>query len=248
MLKTAILALQCRKRVRDAKKLFDELKKEQKDVGKLKSMNEKLKEEMSSLRAMLAAQAKESAASVEHERALSEKQKQIDDLEKRIAELEKQLLEAKSKVQKLELDLEKQIEEAVRDKDQIQHLQHSRRKSQFSGPDSPRGHRKSSSGEANAGFFRRHPATDTSAGPVPSDYVSPEMLAEHRSRVARLEDELESERKMRREADAEIIRLRAAANGVKLDPDMVNDLLSPQLDSARSEENSWTGDETPKNR
>jgi hypothetical protein len=49
------LALQCRKRHRDAIHAMLELKKEQKDVGKLKGHNEKLKEEMASLRAMLAA-------------------------------------------------------------------------------------------------------------------------------------------------------------------------------------------------
>ena len=72
MLKSAILALQCRHRVRVAKKVLDEFKKEQKDVGKLKGMNEKLKTEMASLRAMLASQAKESAANEEHTKALAE--------------------------------------------------------------------------------------------------------------------------------------------------------------------------------
>ena len=230
MLKSAILALQCAQRSRVARAIFTELMKEQKDVGKLKGMNEKLKEEMSTLRAMLAAQGKERAASEEHTKALAEKQSRIEELEQRIAEIEKELAEAKEKVQQLEANLKRQQSETVRDKEQISSLQ--------------KGHRKSTSSENP--IARRRPSNDaTNIMPsIPSDYVSPEVLNTHRAKVAILEDELENERKLRREADGEIIRLRAAANGVKLDAEMVNDLLAPQSDTGKSEESSFA-DESP---
>jgi myosin-5 len=228
-IKSAVLALQCAKRRKDAKYILDEFKKEQKDVGKLKNMNSKLKEEMTSLRAMLAAQAKQGAATKEHERALAVKQKEIDDLEKRVAELEKELLEAKSVVQKIESDLGNQRTMSAQDKDTIAQM----KKRGF-----------------DPKLGRRPPAIETGAPPeaAPSGSVSPEVLAEHRSHVARLEEELEGERRFRREADGEIIKLRAAINGVKLDDTMVRDLLapSPSASGFTSEENSVAGDDPAK--
>lgn len=232
-LKSAVLTLQCRKRVRDAKSVLDELKKEQKDVGKLKGMNEKLKQDMASLRAMLAAQAKESAASDQHTKELAEKQKEIDNLEKRIADLEKELADAKSLATQLESDLAAQKKISAQDQDKIHHLQKRRNHSarNLEASDSPRSH-------------RRRPSTDGSGGmpSIPSDYISPDILAEHLARVAKLEEELENERQLRREADGEIIKMRAAVNGVRLDEEMVNDLLSPQVDNMKSEESSVVSD------
>lgn len=232
-LKSAVLALQCRKRVRDAKRVMDELKKEQKDVGKLKGMNEKLKQEMASLRAMLAAQAKESAASDQHSKEIAQKQKEIDSLEKRIAQLEKELDDAKSLVTQLESDLAAQKKLSAQDQDKINHLQKRRTASvrNLEAPDSPRPH-------------RRRPSTDAAGAMpnIPSDYISPDILAEHLARVAKLEEELENERQLRREADGEIIKMRAAVNGVRLDEEMVNDLLSPQVDNTKSEESSVVSD------
>ena len=49
MLKSAIITLQCRTRVKIAKKLLKGLMGEQKDIGKLKENNERLKMEMNSL-------------------------------------------------------------------------------------------------------------------------------------------------------------------------------------------------------
>lgn len=131
-LKSAVLSLQCQKRAGDARKVFNELKKEQKDVGKLKGMNQKLKDEMATLRAMLAAQAKESKASVEHERALAEKQARIAELEKRVAQIEKELEEAKQTVEKLETELKRQAEQSSKDKETIYQL-----KSRGVGPSPP---------------------------------------------------------------------------------------------------------------
>uniref|UniRef100_A0A7S3L5G5 Myosin motor domain-containing protein n=1 Tax=Amphora coffeiformis TaxID=265554 RepID=A0A7S3L5G5_9STRA len=225
-IRSAVLSLQCAKRARDAKSILNEMKKEQKDVGKLKNMNTKLKEEMASLRAMLAAQAKESSASLEYERALAAKQKEIDELEKRVAELEKDLNDAKKFVEKLETELSDQRQSSAQDKETI--LQMKKR-----------------------GFdpnHKRRPSADP--GPpqnIPTDYVNPEILAEHRSHVARLEEELEGEKRLRREVEGEVYKLRAAMNGVKLDEEMIRGLMdpSPSPSGFTSEENSVTGDESP---
>lgn len=227
MLKAAILALQCAARTRTARKYFNELKKEQKDVGKLKQNNERLKEEMASLRAMLAAQAKESAAGAEHQRELQEKENRIATLEKRIVEIEKELAAAKKLVEQLESNLARQKEDAVQDKDQIQQLRSHRYRQSMDSPISKHS-RKTSSGGSGA---LPVPLPDGS----PSDYVSPEALAQHRAKVAILEEELEEERRLRRAADGEIIKLRAAINGVKLNEDDVKALLAPQLSGLRSE-------------
>ena len=68
--------------------------------------------------------------------------------------------------------------------------------------------------------------------PMPSNYVSPEILEQHQANIAHLEEELEAERKLRREADGEIIKLRATINGVKLQDSEVQDLLAQQLETA----------------
>ena len=223
MLKSAIIALQCSARRRIAIKELTELKKEQKDVGKLKNANVKLKEEMATLRAMLNAQAKESAAGAAHTKELKEKEEQIAVLEKRIAEIEKELEEARATVQKLESDMKRQAEEVAHDKSELSQLRGSRHKSKRM-PDSPPIHRRVSS----TGIHEPVPEG------MPENYVSPAVLHEHMSKVARLEEELEDERLMRREADGEIIKLRAAINGVSLNPDDVKALLAPQQSGTAS--------------
>lgn len=239
-LKSSVLALQCATRSRTAIKILTELKKEQKDVGKLKANNEKLKEEMASLRAMLAAQAKESAAGEAHSRELEEKEKRIAELEKKIADIEKELEAAKKLVEKLEADIARQLEESKLDKEQLKNLQHRQRRSQPQAPDSPvaRHKRRTSS----SGSMPQIPLPEG----IPADYVSPDVLAEHRARVATLEEELEAERRVRREADGEIIKLRAAINGVKLNEEDVKALLSPQVGMRSepfSEESSFADSE-----
>jgi hypothetical protein len=230
-----------------AKRLLDELKKEQKDVGKLKNANEKLKQEMASLRAMLASQAKESAANKAHAKEIAEKEERIAELEKRIIEIEKELEAARKTVEKLEADLEKQQSEAFKDKEEMQKLRKHRPALRSSG-----------SGEWGnvSAHHQRSQTTDGTtfnASAVPADYVSPEVLAAHRARVATLEEELEAERKFRREADGEIIRLRAHINGVELNDADVNALLARKLEGApglrseaMSEESSFAGDEPDK--
>jgi hypothetical protein len=236
--KSAVIALQCRTRERTAKSLLFELKKEQKDVGKLKQNNEKLKEEMASLRAMLSAQAKQGAADSAHAIELAAKEKQIADLEKRIAQIEKELEEAKALIEKLEMEAKRYHEESVQDKETIRGLQsrrpgviHTRSGSFIEDPPSPGSRRKRNiSGDSGIVSALSQPPPG-----VPANYVSPEELAKHRSKVAILEEELEAERKFRRQADGEIIKLRAKVNGVELNDDDVNDLLAQRLDTPRSE-------------
>lgn len=227
MLVSASIALQCKCRESIAKNMFRELMKEQKDVGKLKENNEKLKEEMASLRAMLSAQAKQGAANLAHEKEIQAKEKDILALEKKISDLEKELTIAQNKVEQLEASAQNQEAIIAKDKEQIKRLQTMRpqqiatRSMSGSGddPGSPKSHRRRKSGEAN-------PLVP------PANYVSPEVLADHRANVAKLQEELEIERKFRREADGEIIKLRAKINGVELNDADVNDLLAQKLGTA----------------
>jgi myosin heavy subunit len=219
-LQSAILALQCATRVRIASKIRKGLMGEQKDIGKLKENNEKLKMEMQSLKAMLAAQAKEDASAVAHARDLDVKEKQIAELEKRVAELEKQLASEKLVIEKLEAELVKQKQQMAE------------------APSSPRGHRKRQSGNPSPAY------TSSSSLEVvgemgqhvqmpsfSSNHVSPEVLAQHRANVSRLEEELAAERKHRREADGEIIKLRAEISGVELNDNEVDALLAQKLEA-----------------
>lgn len=238
MLKSATIALQCAARSRVARKVLFELQKEQKDVGKLKLNNEKLKQEMASLRAMLAAQAKGAEADAEHEAELAVKEEQIKELEARVTEIEKELDAAKKLVEDLEAEVVQQKKLSAQDKEQINKLQHVRR---YDAPVQQQAHTRTVSEGTPI------------AGGMPSNYVSPEVVNQHRAHVARLEEKLENERQLRREADGEIIKLRAAINGVKLDEGMVSALLSPQEEGAQSlksgatsEESSLVGDEKPR--
>ena len=66
---------------------------------------------------------------------------------------------------------------------------------------------------------------------LPANYVSPEVVAKHRAQLVRYEEELRAERKLRRNADGEIIKLRAAINGVQLNDSEVDELLAQKLDA-----------------
>ena len=73
---------------------------------------------------------------------------------------------------------------------------------------------------------------------LPSNFVSPDVLAKHKHKVSKLEEELRAERKLRRDADGEIIKLRAAINGVQLNEAEVNDLLAQKLHETPSSKES----------
>ncbi len=222
-LKSAVLALQCRTRVIIATKELKELKGEQKDIGKLKENNEKLKLEMQSLKAMLAAQAKEDASNIKHTLELEAKQQEIDRLEKRVAELENLLSLEKATIEKLEAEIRVQQEQAAEDIANAQLRVSTHRPLAAPGAQhlhkSPHHEPRVSDAELAA----------MSMPNLPANYVSPEMVAKHRASVARMEEELKAERKLRREADGEIIKLRAAINGVQLNDSEVEALLAQKL-------------------
>jgi len=209
-LKSAIIALQCCQRRGAAKFVFAQIKKDQKNVGKLKDHNEKLKMEMASLRAMLQAQAASNAGKAESEKAIKEKQDEIDLLEARIAELESDLAAEKENVKKLENDLNVQKQNNQQLGRDLQ-FQKDRALQAPSSP-TPGFQRKGSGGH------ERKPSSGTSQAAPPSPVavvvgatVTPEALAAHRAEVARLEEQLEEERRMTRMARTEIKNLRAVA-------------------------------------
>lgn len=227
-LKSAILALQCRMRVKIATKALKELKGEQKDIGKLKENNEKLKMEMQSLKAMLAAQAKEDASNIKHIQELEAKQQEIDRLEKRVAELEHLLSLEKATVEKLEAQIRAQQEQAAEDIANVQ-LRASMHRPSTAPHKSPHHEPRVSDAELHS----------MSMPSLPSNNVSPEVVAKHRAAVAHMEEELKAERKLRREADGEIIKLRAAINGVQLNDAEVEALLAQKLQGAPKKAERW---------
>jgi DNA repair exonuclease SbcCD ATPase subunit len=221
-----------------------ELKKEQKDIGKLKENSEKLKREMASLKAMLNAQAKQDTSRVENEKEMQAKQAEIDRLEKRVAVLEDELEKKKALVNQMEEKLAAQKEKSALELSKLQHQVHhlgSHRRTAT--PTSPGGQRRASPSPRT----REHKTADGDA-PLPSlleeTSVSPEMLAKHQAQVVRLEEELEAERNHRRQADGEIIKLRAAINGVQLNDSDVSALLPKTLESGlRVDANMITEDD-----
>jgi len=223
-----MLSLQCRERKRVATAVMNELKKEQKDVGKLKQNNEKLKTEMASLRAMLAAQAKEGESEARNARELDAKQAEISRLERRIAELEHELQESKKVVDKLEGDMKNQANQFAAEREQLEQRAHysanTAKRASTVMPSSP------------MGKGRKTP--DAALAPLPEGEkgitVNPELLAHQRAHVQKLEEQLETEKKARRDADGEIIKLRAAINGVKLKDSEVDALLGKQQAAAQA--------------
>ena len=221
--RSAVISLQCVQRKRVATKALNELKREQKDVGKLKQNNEKLKSEMASLRAMLAAQAKEGQSAASNKEEIEKKQKEIAHLEKRVAELEQELEEAKKLVQKIENDMKNQSAQFELEREQIekrvQYQTASRASTVMPGEKSP----------MNMGRKRPEPVDIQPVAEGESGVtVNPDHLKQQRLHVQRLEDQLEAEKKLRREADGEIIKLRAAINGVSLKDNEVDSLLGKQ--------------------
>jgi len=208
MLKSGIIALQCKTRCMIAKKVLKGFQGEQKDIGKLKENNEVLKKEMQSLKAMLAAQAKEGASNLAHEKELEDKQAEIDRLDKRVKVLEKEVADNKATIEKLEADLATQKENAAQAPMHVTDI-------------SPMPSRQISD------------ATGAPQMPnMPKNYVSPEVVAKHRKHLATLEQELKAERDLRREADGEVIKLRASINGVELDDKEVDALLAQKVEEA----------------
>jgi len=194
-LKSAINSLQCRVRQGIAKKVFEQVKREAKDMGKVKEHNEKLKAEMASLKAMLQAQAANDAGKEKSEKAIKEKQDEIDRLESRIAQLEAALAKEKKKVQKLENNLSSQKEG---NRKLTSDLQYQREKTAT--VQTPMRRKHSSEGVT---------AEQLAEAVVIGATVSSEDLAQHHAEVARLEEELEEERKMSRAMRTQIKNLKS---------------------------------------
>ena len=225
---SAVISLQCRERKREATAVLNELKREQKDVGKLKQNNEKLKNEMASLRAMLAAQAKEGESEARNAKELQAKQDEIDRLEKRISELERELEHSKKLVEKLEGDIASKTTQHGREMEQMeQRLQYAASQASSRSPSAMPGSPQSPKRKVSA------PVAEIPALPEGEDgvTVNPELLARQRAHVQKLEDQLEAEKMLRREADAEIIKLRAASSGVNLGDAEVDALLGKKKEA-----------------
>ena len=221
-LKSATVALQCCLRRRIAKTTLAQLKHEQKDMGKLKENNEKLKMEMASLKAMLQAQAASDAGKVQSEKAIAEKQKEIDRLESRIKQLELELAKEKENVKKLENDLNVQRGSNQR---LTQDLQFQKEMVSRPPPSSPGGPpvskthtRAFSSAVVEDTVSKAHTRAVSANAFVPAEplvdavivghTITPEALAVHRAEVARLEEQLEEERRIGRAARIELKHLR----------------------------------------
>jgi len=232
-LKSAAISLQCKQRCGTAKKILISLKYEQKDIGKLKQNNEKLKLEMASLKAMLAAQAEGTASKEESKKELKQKMEEITKLEKRIVALEVELEKEKAVVKKLESDLESERINTAKNKEEIVLLKQRNNEAKTQAPSSPIRFSSTSSRPESSPSSHQHytPPVGTPIVPSldglapPSQSVGPSVLTEQKVLVERLEQELERERKARRNADGEVIRLRAKMNGVQLNENDVEELL-----------------------
>lgn len=227
--KSAMLSLQCAARSRAAIKILNELKREQKDVGKLKQNNEKLKSEMASLRAMLAAQAKEGEADARNKKELEAKEAEVNRLRKRIEELEHELKEAKVVTEQLEQKMKTQQANFAKEMEEIEkNIRHQTgHRASTAMPEPPRSPR-SPQQRSRRTVAHPPPALPPLPDGVSGVTVDPQMLAEHRDHIERIESQLRSERKLRQDADAEIIKLRAAINGVNLSDQEVDALMGKQ--------------------
>jgi chromosome segregation ATPase len=208
-LKSATISLQCRHRLGVAKREYVALKREQKDIGKLKENNERLKLEMASLKAMLAAQAKEDASRQESEKELREKDKEIAHLKKRISLLESELEKSTLQIQKLQSELSIKEVIPLKDMDDIKDKKQNHHREQENLPQT------GSPTPSHAGRKTSQPRVLYENNHVSSD---DEVLK-------KLQTALEAEREARRAADSEIIKLRAKMNGVDLNAAELDALL-----------------------
>ena len=228
-IRSAAIALQCSHRRGVAKKSLAALKYEQKDIGKLKANNQKLKLEMASLKAMLAAEANSSATKAASEKELRSKEEEIAKLERRIADLEAELEKEREVVKKIEKKLEKERTQSSKREEEISILRQQNQNMKNAVPLAPSSPLQSPSRKK----IESIPVAPTIVS-VPTVVkeevyidrdVDPQELAEQKALVARLEQDLDRERSSRRNADGEVIRLRAEINGVKLNADEVAALI-----------------------
>ena len=261
-LKSATVALQCCLRRRIAKTTLAQLKHEQKDMGKLKENNEKLKMEMASLKAMLQAQAASDAGKVLSEKAIAEKQKEIDRLESRIKQLELELAKEKENVKKMENDLNVQRGSNQRFSQDLQFQKEMVSRAPPSSPGGPpvsKAHnRASSSAFAEDTVSKAHTRAVSANASVPTEplvdavvvghTITPEALAVHRAEVARLEEQLEEERRIGRAARIEVKHLRTAIAAGKGTDFTASTEISDNLSEISGSEHYLQSDMEPETR
>lgn len=228
-LRSAMVALQCAQRKKVAKRVLQSIKSDQKDIGKLKGNNERLKTEMASLKAMLqaqAAQAQGDKGREESERVVQQKQMQIGILEARIKQLEKELDNEKSNSNGLEKEVKAQ---KVQVQKLLEDMQKLRKQKQEEIQNLRKQQRAIPSVQTTSDVEKRHPQAPAMQTPF-----SLNELAEHQAMVAKLDEELETERRFRREADGEIIKLRAQMSGVTLEDSDVDALIPKNIDQTEA--------------
>jgi myosin heavy subunit len=236
IIRSATIALQCRQRKGMATKVLAALKYEQKDIGKLKENNEKLKLEMASLKAMLAAEANSSATKAASEKVLLAKEEELMKLEKRIAELEAELEKEKEVVKKLEKKLKNEKNQSVKREEEISVLRQQNQNMKNSAAPFPPSSPVQSPTRKQLKSQPITPAKtkETSEVVLVERQVDPLELAQQKAFVTKLEHDLERERISRRNADGEVIRLRAEINGVKLNDDEVAALIPTGNDATKA--------------
>ena len=205
------------------------IKSDQKDIGKLKGNNERLKTEMASLKAMLqaqAAQAQGDKGREESERVVQQKQMQIGILEARIKQLEKELDNEKSNSNGLEKEVKAQ---KVQVQKLLEDMQKLRKQKQEEIQNLRKQQRAIPSVQTTSDVEKRHPQAPAMQTPF-----SLNELAEHQAMVAKLDEELETERRFRREADGEILKLRAQMSGVTLEDSDVDALIPKNIDQTEA--------------
>ena len=216
-------------------------------MGKLKENNEKLKMEMASLKAMLQAQAASDAGKVQSEKAIAEKQKEIDRLESRIKQLELELAKEKENVKKLENDMNVQRGSNQRLSQDLQ----------FQKEVSKTHTRALSSAVVGDTVSKAHTRAVSANAAVPTEplvdavvvghTITPEALAVHRAEVARLEEQLEEERRIGRAARIEVKHLRTAIAGKGTDFTASNE-ISDNLSEISGSEHYQQSDMEPETR
>ena len=198
-LRSALITLQNVWRCIAAEQIYQALRAEQKDIGKLKQNNEQLKAEMASLRAMLKAQADGAASKELNQAELHAKEEEIARLEKRVKELEELLKTEKDAVAKLEAELKERPTIEVRNPTLTAQR-----------PISP---------------VPLPPAQEAAAIPLPGSPlptlvrtvpVDSIELKQHLAAISRLEQELEQEKSAHRLVDAQLVQLKAKMAGIEL--------------------------------
>mmetsp|Transcript_20189 Transcript_20189/g.28393 ORF Transcript_20189/g.28393 Transcript_20189/m.28393 type:complete len:412 (-) Transcript_20189:1013-2248(-) len=203
---------------------------------------------MASLKAMLSAQAKGDASKAESEKEIKKKEMQIAILEKRIVELEEQLEKEKAILKEMEDELVSRKEQSSKDvstinvlKEKNQNLMIENQNLQKQHQNIPLIQQTSPKYVGDNGNNQIPPSTVIAPQSMPpadgvhvqtivQKVVDTEALTQHKAHIAKLEEELDAEKFARREADGEIIKLRAQINGINLN-EMDIQALTPSLDN-----------------